>query len=178
MNRHPLPTFNLTLPFYVSIVRTFFKSTSCLPNASSCIRVREPPKMIFTTVRNLGSSKPSLGSFMPRLCNSSAIRSGMLRPLSIGRILPPDTTSNSGVHVSGHNYQGQLPFSNLSLSNCAYVHYSEPLLSLWIHVRQVPVLHLPYCFRFVLYNPSCPSLLLVRTCLPATLVGRGIRLIP
>ena len=50
----------------------FSKSTVWLPKASSCIRSLEPPKMIFTTVRNFGSSNPSLGSLIPRLRNISA----------------------------------------------------------------------------------------------------------
>ena len=69
------------------------KSTFCVPNASSCIRLREPPKMKFTTVRYFGSASPSLGSLIPRLSNMSAIRSGMLRLVSMGRTLPPGAIS-------------------------------------------------------------------------------------
>ena len=72
---------------------SFSKSTFCVPNASSCIRSREPPKMKFTTVRYFGSASPSLGSLIPRLSNMSAIRSGMLRLVSMGRTLPPGAIS-------------------------------------------------------------------------------------
>ena len=43
--------------------------------------------MMFTTVRYFGSISPSLGSFIPRRPNMSAIRSGILRLVSIGAYL-------------------------------------------------------------------------------------------
>lgn len=50
-------------------------------------------EMKFTTVRYFGSASPSLGSLIPRLSNMSAIRSGMLRLVSMGRTLPPGAIS-------------------------------------------------------------------------------------
>ena len=52
------------------------------------MRSREPPKMKLTTVRNLGSGSPALGSLMPRAARMEAMRSGMLRVWSMGQTLP------------------------------------------------------------------------------------------
>lgn len=82
------PFLDITTSFYMRIVGSLLRLTVWSPKANSCILAREPPKIKFTTVRNFGSGKPSLGSLIPRADSISRIRSGMDFFLSIGTILP------------------------------------------------------------------------------------------